>query len=133
MPLAIVLVALLIARWGAWQRAQQAQDVRRHVAALLDDLAAGRDPAPRLGATDPLVARPLVERLEAIMAAAGGPGAIVIDVIAGDAPGAGQVPQPATHTAVLRAGDREALALRLLRADGGEIVIIGYWTPSGTR
>jgi hypothetical protein len=131
MPLAILVVAGGLALWGSHRRTEQAEEVRRLVLGLCDDLVAGRDPAARLQATDALIAGPLVPRLRSVAELGGGrAGALVVVVEPGDTPDAGTVGPQATHTALIRVDGRDVLGLRLIHPVGnGDIAIIGFWAP----
>ncbi|MHC4217779.1 MAG: hypothetical protein ACYSU7_04905 [Planctomycetota bacterium] len=132
LPLAIVAVAGGLALLNSHRRAAQADDVHRLVTDLCDDLAAGRDPASHLQATDALITRPLVSRLRSAIDRAGGrPGALVVVAEPGDTPQVGTIGQTATHTAVLSVDGVEVLGLRVVHpGKNGDIAIIGFWTPS---
>jgi hypothetical protein len=131
MAVAILAVAGGLAVWSSHRRAEQAEAVRGLVLDLCDDLAAGRDPAPRLRSTDPLITGPLVSRLGSVADLAGDrPGALVVVVRPGDTAEAGTVGQRATHTAVIRVDGREMLWLRVVHPGAGrDIAIIGFWSP----
>ncbi len=127
MPLLIVVVALTLVTWNSRREDQTTDEVRQFVVSLCDDLASGRDPMPRLRGTNPLVAEPLVRRLRAITATSS-PDTVTVTVSTGDVEVAPSGP-PATHTAVVRAGDQDAIGLRLVHHDPGtDIVVVGFWT-----
>ncbi|MHC4415131.1 MAG: hypothetical protein ACYS0G_07600 [Planctomycetota bacterium] len=130
LPLVILAVAAALALWGSRAEAQRSEDVRRLLVALFNDVAAGRDPQPRLGGTDPVVAGPLISRLQAVCADPDGrPRTVDIEVQRGDLV-EGNLPLRATHTAIVRLGGVEVMRLRLVhRSRPTEIVIIGFWTP----
>jgi hypothetical protein len=131
LPLAIVAVAGGIALVTSHRRAAQADDVQRFVTDLCDDLAAGRDPASHLQATDTLITKLLVSSLRSVVDQTGGrAGALAVMAEPGDTPQVGTIGQAATHTALLSVDGVEMLGLRVVHAGkGGDIAIIGFWTP----
>ena len=128
MPLAILAVAGGLGLWSSHARTRQQQDIQAVVASICNDVLDGRDPAPRLAATDPLIRGRLVERLREVLGGPPGtPPQLEIEVSAGDTTGAGD----ATHTAVLRVDGVEAMGLRIRHGgDGPGVAIIGFWTPA---
>ncbi len=131
MAVVIVAVAGVIGVWGSRQKERQRRAVHDFVAALADDVQRGNDPAPRLRGTDRSLMPLVISRLEAVTALSGGtPAKFEIETMTGDTDAAGQVPAPATHTAILRVDGNDVLGLRLVHRDPpGDVVIIGYWTP----
>ena len=130
-PLVIVVVAGGLALWGSHRRGEQAEEVRRLVVGLCEDLVAGRDPAPGLQGTDPLITGPLLSRLRSVADLAGGrDGALAVVVEPGDTPEAGTVGLEATHTALILVDGRKVLGLRVVPpVRNGDIAIIGFWLP----
>jgi len=125
MPLAILAVAGGLGLWSSHARTRQQQDIQAVVASICNDVLDGRDPAPRLAATDPLIRGRLVERLQEVLE--GQLPQLEIEVSAGDTTGGGD----ATHTAVLRVDGAEAMGLRIRHGgDGPGVAIIGFWTPA---
>ena len=124
MPLAILAVAGGLGLWSSHARTRQQQDIQAVVASICNDVLDGRDPAPRLAATDPLIRGRLVERLQEVLE--GQLPQLEIEVSAGDNTGPGD----ATHTAVIRVDGTEAMGLRIRHGgDGPGVAIIGFWTP----
>ena len=125
MPLAILAIAGGLALWSSHVQRQQQQDIQAVVASICNDIVDGRDPAPRLAATDPLIRGQLVERLREVL---GGPRPhLEIEISAGDTTTG---PGDATHTAVLRVNGAEAMGLRIRQGgDGPGVAIIGFWIP----
>lgn len=128
MAAAIVLVAAAIWLWGAQRQAKQSVEVHELIAGLCDDLAAGRDPAPRMGAVDPLIARQLIPRLQSLVDRKQ---PLTVLVTPGDTDQAGNPPRPATHTAVIRINDAEVLGIRVEHRGKDEIAILGFWDVEG--
>jgi hypothetical protein len=131
MPLVILAVAGGLIVWSTHRRAEQAEDVRQLVVGLCADLAAGRDPAARLQATDTLITGPLLERLRSVTGPARGQaGALAVEVQPGDTPEAGTVGLEATHTALILLDGRQVLGLRVMHpGESADIAIIGFWSP----
>ncbi len=129
MPLAILAVAGGLGLWSSHVQTRQQQDIQAVIASICDDVIDGRDPAPRLAGTDPLLRERLVERLREVLG--GTPPRLEIEVSAGDTTGAGDAAAGgATHTAVLRVDGAEAMGLRIRHGGGGPgVAIIGFWTP----
>ena len=130
MPLVILAVAGGLGLWTSHVHTRQQRDIQAVVASICNDVMGGRDPAPRLAATDPLIRRRLVERLREVLG--GTPPRLEIEVSAGDTTGAGDATQGgATHTAVLRVDGAEAMGLRIRHGgDGPGVAIIGFWKPA---
>jgi hypothetical protein len=127
MPLAILAVAGGLGLWSSHVQRQQQQDIQAVVASICNDILDGRDPAPRLASTDPLIRGRLVERLREVLG--GPPPHLEIEISAGDTTGPGG-PGDATHTAMLRVDGAEAMGLRIRHGgDGPGVAIIGFWTP----
>jgi hypothetical protein len=131
MALVILAVAGGLAVWSSHRQAMQAEEIRRLVLDLCDDLAAGRDPSPRLQGSDVLITGPLVSRLRPVAELARGrAGALEVVVKPGDTPEAGTAGPAATHSAVIRVDGRELLGLRVVHPGSGrDIAIIGFWSP----
>ena len=132
LPLVILAVAGGLGLWSSHVHTRQQQEVQAVVASICNDVLAGRDPASRLTATDPLVRGRLVERLREVLGGTGGtPPRLAIEVSAGDTTQAGDAVQGhATHTAVLRVDGAAAMGLRIRHPGGGAgVAIIGFWTP----
>ena len=127
MPLVILAVAGGLGLWSSHVHTRQHQEVQAVVRSICDDVLDGRDPGPRLAATDPLVRGRLVERLREVLTG-GTPPRLAIEVSAGDTNRAAR--GGATHTAVVRVDGTEAIGLRIRHGgDGPGVAIIGFWTP----
>ncbi len=131
MPLAILVVAGGLGLWSSRVHTRQQQEIQAVVASICNDVLDGRDPTPRLAATDPLMREQLVERLREILG--GTPPQLEIEVSDGDTNRAGDTGggagAAATHTAILRVDGAEAMGLRIRHGgDGRGIAIIGFWT-----
>lgn len=127
MPLAILAVAAVLLWQGSAIRSDQHDAVRGFVAAVCGDILQGRDPSLRLAATDPLVRGALVQRLEDALDP---DSELSIEVSAGDTPEAGAFTGSATHVALLKLDGTPVVGLRVAYgADGGDVVIIGFWQP----
>ena len=130
MPVAILAVAAVLLVWGSRGDAQRSQEVHRFVLGLCEDLAGDRDPIPRLVATDPIISRPLISRLEAAVSGPRGLDDLTVEVVCGDRAKSMDLRPQATHTAILSAGGKVVLELRLIHhGEGQPIVIIGFSTP----
>lgn len=129
MPAAILVVAGGLAIWGARQSADRQVEIEQLVRGLVNDVAAGRDPAPHLAATDPLIARNIVPALEKLLAKVPA-GEIEVLVTEGDRDTEVNLLQPATHLATLRNDGEALLGLRLIHHGRSDrIAIIGLWRP----
>ena len=107
-------------------------EVRDLVVRFLDDVAAGRDPSPRLGDTDPLILRRVIWALEAHATDLARRDAWEVVVRSGDVGEFGD--GSATHHAVIRTGGVDRFGLRLVGPDDGqELLIVGYWVPEENR
>ncbi len=125
MPLVILAVAAGLAVWGTMQKGHRVDEVRHLVQRLIDDVAAGRDPSPGLGDTDPAILRLVIATLEAHP-----PEAVEAVVRTGDVAAFGD--GSATHHAVIRIDGVDRLGLRLVSpGDRQELLIVGYWVPQG--
>lgn len=121
MPVVIVLVAAALWLWDSARQPARDREVEQLVADVCREVRAGREPA---GAIDPLIADPLIARLEEALSA---PGALTVSVTPGDTDHAGTRAEAATHTAVIRVDGTEVLGLRVLDRRTGTILIIGYF------
>lgn len=136
MPLLALLVAAGLMVWSSWRSrpappvTAPAPEVLAFAEGLGADLRLGRDPAPRLAGTDPLIASRLGPRLaEAARRAGAGPDRLRVVVAPGDWPGAGSAMGQATHTAVILVDGQEVLGLRLAAPGGNRpVAIIGFWS-----
>ncbi len=128
-PLIILAAAAAVAVWGTRNESRRTDDVRQYVLALCQDIANRRDPTPRLGRLDPIVAKPMVDFLRvALSELPPGLEGLEIHVRSGDDPEFGD--GSATHTAMIRVKDRDTLGLRIVHQDqGGEVGIVGIWWP----
>ncbi len=128
-PLIILAAAAAVAVWGARNESRRTDDVRQYVRAICQDIANRRDPTPRLGRLDPIVAKPMVDFLRvALSELPPGLEGLEIQVRSGDDPEFGD--GSATHTAMIRVRDRDTLALRIVHQDqGGDLGIVGIRWP----
>ena len=132
MPLVILAVAAGLMVWGSRERGHGLDEVRDLVVRFLDDVAAGRDPSPRLGDTDPLILRRVIWALEAHATDLARRDAWEVVVRSGDVGEFGD--GSATHHAVIRTGGVDRFGLRLVGpGDGQELLIVGYWVPEENR
>ncbi len=135
MPLLALLAAAGVMMWSSWRgrpappATAPSPEVLAFAEGLCADLRLGRDPAPRLAGTDPLIASRLGPRLaEAAQRGGNHPDRLRVVVTVGDWPGAGSAFGQATHTAVVLVDGQEVLGLRLAAPGGnGPVAIIGFW------
>lgn len=129
MPIAVVLAAAAIAMWGWQAESQRVKDVEEYVFLICEDVANGRDPMPRLGRLDPMLAKSMVDYLKVLCqdlpADLTG---LEIVVHSGDSPETGD--GSATHTAMIRTNGKDKLELRIVhQSKGGDMGIIGIRWP----
>ncbi len=129
MPVAILTVAAGVAWWSSRVAAQEQTEVHAFVAAVCEDIRAGRNPSARLAATDKLIRNTVATRLREILGNANQQSQrLTVEVAAGDTPEAGKAAGAATHTAVLSLDETEVLGLRVVhRGSTADIAIIGFW------
>ena len=128
MPLVILVVAGALWYFGARRDAQKMAEIRWHVQSLCEDAAGGREIASRLNNPSALVSEQIAAAIKDACDSPKALAALRVVVIAGDNKSYGD--GTATHTAILRVGEKDVLGLRIRYQDQGKpIEMLGFWPP----
>ena len=128
MPLFIVLVAGALWMFSAQRNAQSNAQVKQHVQTLCEDAAGGREIASRLNNPSALVSEQIAAAIKDACDSPKALAALRVVVIAGDNKSYGD--GTATHTAILRVGEKDVLGLRIrYQGQGKPIEMLGFWPP----